>query len=202
MKSFEFAFHNQNLQQTSRWLMLFVLILLIASSCATADSSGSRELAANNEPQSLACPDCELVDAIGVKDANTIITSVGEVQMYGAYVLDQPDDCATNAEDRLRKLVGTAIRIEPGPVTSVRVDSDHYYIYTKDGLSIEEQLVREGLALIWGQDGQHLGWFVFLDAAAKENESGCLWKGWNAFQRGEPNNFRIPGLTYPDSDDS
>jgi|LWDU01.1.fsa_nt_gi endonuclease YncB( thermonuclease family) len=199
MKPCELTFRNQNSQHFSRRLVLVVLLVLV-SGCATADPPVSSDAADSNEPESLECRDCELVDVVEVKDANTIITSFGEIQMYGAYVIDQPEDCATKAEERLRNFVGSEIRIEPGPAQTIRVDSGHYYIYTKDGLSIEEQLVREGLALIWGQDGQHLGWFVYLDSAAKEHESGCFWKGWNAFQRGEPSNFRIPGLAYSDSD--
>jgi endonuclease YncB( thermonuclease family) len=147
----------------------------------------------------LSCPECELVEVLDVIDANTVRTSAGEIQMYGAYVLDQPADCAELASERLRSLAGERVRIEPSPANSVRVSDSHYYLYTEEGVSIEEMLVREGLALTWTQDGQHLGWFLFGDAAAKESESGCLWKGYNAFQRGEPSEFRIPGLTYPES---
>ncbi|MBC8452893.1 MAG: hypothetical protein H8D69_00305 [Chloroflexi bacterium] len=150
---------------------------------------------------SLTCLDCELVEVFGVVDANTLSTSVGEIQPYGTYVLDQPADCAEQAETRLRVLAGDQIRIEAGPADTIRQDTNHYYLYTSDGDSIEQQLIHEGLALIWSQDGQHLGWFLFRDASAKENESGCLWHDYQAFQRGEPNEFRIPGLTYPKSDD-
>ncbi|MCZ6538210.1 MAG: hypothetical protein O6922_00085 [Chloroflexi bacterium] len=145
----------------------------------------------------LVCPDCELVEVIEVVDANTVRTAIGDIQMYGAYVVDQPAVCAALAMERLTTLAGGSIRIEPGPSDPVRISSDHYYLFTADGQSIEEQLVREGLALVWTQDGQHLGWFVFRDANARENEAGCLWKGYNAFQRGEPSDFRIPGVTYP-----
>ena len=80
----------------------------------------------------------------------------------------------------------------------MRNDLDHYYLFTEGGESIEERLVREGLALVWTQDGQHVGWFVFRDSNARETEAGCLWKGYHAFQRGEPSEFRVPGLTYPE----
>ena len=51
---------------------------------------------------------------------------------------------------------GGAIRIEPGLTDTVRNNSAHYYLFTADGRSIEEQLVREGLTLIWIQDGEHM----------------------------------------------
>ena len=81
----------------------------------------------------------------------------------------------------------------------MRRDDDHYYLFTEDGQSIDQKLIEEGLALTWDQDGQHLGWFLFKDAKAKDSESGCLWHDYQAFQRGEPNEFRIHGLTYRDS---
>ena len=147
----------------------------------------------------LLCADCELVEVIEIVDANTVRTAIGDIQMYAAYVIDQPADCAALAMERLTSLAGGAIRIEPGPPDTVRNNSDHYYLFTADGRSIEEQLVREGLALVWTQDGQHVGWFVFRGASARENEAGCLWKGYNAFLSGEPGDFRIPGLTYPET---
>ena len=76
---------------------------------------------------------------------------------------------------------------------------NHYYVYTEDGRSIEELLIEEGLALVWSQDGQHLGWFIYLGSVAKEQESGCLWHNYQASQRGEPDDFRVLGLTYLES---
>lgn len=147
----------------------------------------------------LLCANCELVEVIEVVDANTVRTAIGDVQMYGAYVIDQPADCAGLALERLTSLAGGAIRVEPGPQDTIRNNSDHYYLFTADGRSIEEQLVREGLALSWTQDGQHVGWFVFRYADARASDAGCLWNGFSAFLRGEPSDFRVPGLTYPEA---
>lgn len=194
MKSHEIALRDKKMKQYGLWVVAVVLLVIMLG--CEADRI---EQPVSDEPQTLECVDCELVDVLEVKDANTIITSVGEIRMYGAYMRDKPEDCAEKAEERLRLFAGDAIRIEPGPADSVRIQPGNYYIYTKDGASIEEQLVRDGLALIWAQDGQYLGWFIYLDAFAKEHESGCLWRGWNAFQHGEPSEFRVPGLTYPDS---
>lgn len=142
----------------------------------------------------LRCADCEIVSVQQVLDANTLGTDLGEISMYGAFVLDHPEDCAELAEARLAELAGSQIRIEHGPQDSVRIADNHRYLFTSDGVSVEETMIREGLAIAWTQDGQHLGWFLFQDAQAKANERGCLWKGWNAFQHGEPSEFRIPGL--------
>jgi endonuclease YncB( thermonuclease family) len=190
MNTFEFTHHNKIFVH---WIS-GLLLLMIFVACSTE----FQESPSSNQPSPLPCEDCELVDVIGVVDGDTLITSVGEVHMYGGYVLEQPSDCAALAKERLQDSAGQAIRIEPGPNDSIRNDDDHYYLYTHDGFSIGQQLVEEGLALIWTQDGQHLGRFVYLDSVAKKLETGCLWHDYQVFQRGEPNEFRIPGLTYRD----
>ena len=175
-------------------VLIFAIVIVFVAGCGSEAVTPAVALA----PESLTCPDCELVDVTSVINPNTLDTSIGKIQMYGVYVLAQPSDCASLAEERLRSLAGTSVRVEAGPADTIRRSPDHYYLYTPDGQSIEEILMREGLALAWTQDGQHVGWFLFRSGDAKENESGCLWKGWNAFQRGEPSEFRVPGLTYPD----
>jgi len=196
MKSPEFDSYRLNIRFLLSLIALATLFLVMT---ACDDREIPTTVAIAVSPETLDCDDCELVDVNEVIDANTVLTSKGEIQLYGAYTLEQPADCASQAEDRLRSLAGSQIRIEPGPADSVRRDDDHYYLFTEEGHSIDQKLVEEGLALTWDQDGQHLGWLILKDAKAKNTESGCLWNDWNAFQRGEPNEFRIPGLTYRDS---
>ncbi len=88
------------------------------------------------------------------------------------------------------------MRVETRPIDTIRNDLNNPYVYTEDSRSIEELLTEEGLALVWSQDGQHLGWFIYLDSVAKKQGSGCLWHDYQWFQRGEPNDFRVPGPTY------
>jgi endonuclease YncB( thermonuclease family) len=167
------------------------LLLVIAIAACTTQESVPPAVDSSDD---LRCAECEIVSVDQVIDANTLATELGEISMYGAFVLDHPEDCAALAKTRLAELTGSQVRIEHGPDDSVRIADNHRYVFTLDGISIEETLIREGLALAWTQDGQHMGWFLFQDAQAKANESGCLWKGWNAFQRGEPSEFRVPGL--------
>lgn len=176
---------------------LFVLLFFIAVVGCESSSTTPGDLEAVDN--SLTCATCEEVEVIEITDGNSLATSIGDIRLFGAYVLDQPADCADEAESRLRTLAGNTIRIENGPDDSVRQADNHYYLYTEDGRSIEQVLIDEGLALTWTQDGQHLGWLLFKDAKAKERESGCLWHDYQAFLRDEPNEFRIPGLTYPES---
>ena len=48
-------------------------------------------------------------------------------------------------------------------------------IYTEQGNSIDEILVREGLALAWSRDGQHREALVRLEQSARRSGTGCLW---------------------------
>jgi endonuclease YncB( thermonuclease family) len=50
-----------------------------------------------------------------------------------------------------------------------------FYAYNRDGESIDETLVREGLALAWPEDGQHRDVLLAAEERARENQVGC-WK--------------------------
>jgi hypothetical protein len=95
---------------------------------ACADREIPATVAITVSPETLDCDDYELVEVIEVIDANTVLTSNGDIQLYGAFSLKQPADCASQAEDRLRALADDQIRIQPCPTDSVRRDDDHYYL--------------------------------------------------------------------------
>jgi len=99
--------------------------------------------------------------------------------------VDQSADCAALAKERFTAMAGGAIRIEPGPTDTVRNNSAHYYLFTGDGRSIEEHLVREGLALIWTQDGEHMD--GFSGAPGPETlRPGACGRGIKRFWAGSP----------------
>ena len=49
------------------------------------------------------------------------------------------------------------------------------YAYTSKGVSIDETLIREGLATAWTRDGQYRDLLVNLEQDARKQGSGCLW---------------------------
>ena len=68
----------------------------------------------------------------------------------------------------------------PPYVSKLGVATDQFgrilaYIYTEDGTSIDEALIREGLATAWTRDGQHRDYLVGLEKEARRQEAGCLW---------------------------
>ncbi|MCH8745318.1 MAG: transposase family protein [Chloroflexi bacterium] len=52
-------------------------------------------------------------------------------------------------------MAGPAVLVEFDPRQGDGLDRILYYVYTMDGESIDEMLVREGLAEAWTRDGQH-----------------------------------------------
>ncbi|HZA26008.1 MAG TPA: thermonuclease family protein, partial [Dehalococcoidia bacterium] len=50
------------------------------------------------------------------------------------------------------------------------------YVYTEAGDSVDEILVREGLALAWTGDGQHRGVLIAAEREAQQQGIGCLWQ--------------------------
>lgn len=75
---------------------------------------------------------------------------------YGkvAHSPERGDRCASEATDRLQELAGYSVRLEDGPRLKDQFDRILAYVYTADGISIDETLIRERLATAWTRDGQ------------------------------------------------
>ena len=125
---------------------------------------------------SLQCPDCRVVNVDRVVDGDTFDTTRGRVvRLFGVDTPERGERCASEARQRLRKLAGGKVRLEDGPRLTDRFGRVLAYVYTVDGLSIDEILIREGLATAWSVDGQHRDYLVGLERETKERGAGCLW---------------------------
>ena len=65
------------------------------------------------------------------------------------------------------------------PVRSLRELIDRYgrnlrYLYTETGQSIDETLIREGLAAAWARDGQHRDHLVKVECGSRVCDVECL----------------------------
>jgi endonuclease YncB( thermonuclease family) len=69
------------------------------------------------------------------------------------------------------------VRLEFGPRQGDHYGRILYYVYNLEGESIDEKLVREGLALAWLEDGQHRNVLLAAESRAKEIRGGCLGGG-------------------------
>jgi len=142
--------------------------VLIAMLAALAACSGIRETI-------LRCDDCFEISVVRVIDGDSLDTSRGLMRLYGADTPERGQPCYSKATQRMRQLAGDSIRIQFGPRATDQYGRLLAYAYTDDGLSIDEILIREGLAAAWTRDGQHRDLLVGLERQARREEAGCLW---------------------------
>ncbi len=90
-------------------------------------------------------------------------------------VPERGERCFNEATERFKELAGETVRVEFGPRQEDRYGRILFYVYTNEGESIDEILIREGLALAWTRDGQHRDILVAAEEGAKRDERGCLW---------------------------
>ena len=141
---------------------------LIAAACSTG--SGPAEYST-----SIQCPDCPRITVSRIIDGDTFDTPRGRVRLFGVDTPERGQRCYTQAARGLEKLAGSAVRVEPGPRGRDPVGRLLYYVYTESGNSIDEILVREGLALAWTRDGQHRDRLVDIEEEVRRQGAGCLW---------------------------
>jgi micrococcal nuclease len=93
-----------------------------------------------------------------------------------APALNQP--CGREARDRNRELAGAHVRlIEDSTYLFDEAGRRLYYGFTADGQSIDEILVREGLARAVRVDASRGPDLMALQAEAETARRGCLWDG-------------------------
>ncbi len=122
----------------------------------------------------LCCEECPALRVSRVIDGDTFDSSAGRVRLFGVDTPERKERCYTEASRRLSRLAGNKVRVEAGP-RSGEGSRLLFYVYTRNGESIEERLVREGLAQAWTRDGQHRDFLVGLEQSARLSGTGCLW---------------------------
>ena len=123
----------------------------------------------------LRCDDCPKVRVSRVIDGDTLDTPSGRVRLFGVDTPEAGERCAAEATSRMNELAGNSVRLEDGPRLTDQFGRRLAYVYTEDGYSIDEILVREGFGTAWTEDGQHRDYLVGLERTSREAESGCLW---------------------------
>jgi endonuclease YncB( thermonuclease family) len=154
-----------------KWGFLLVLVtFLLAGRGPTVTPSGQACAT------TLCCQGCATITVTRVIDGDTFDSSSGRVRVFGADTPEPGERCFSEASQRLRDLAGTIVRVEPGPRTQDRYGRLLYYAFTESGESIEETLIREGLARAWTTDGQHRDILVRVEESTPRNRTGCLWR--------------------------
>lgn len=98
------------------------------------------------------------------------------VRIFGIDTAERGERCFAEASSRLADLAANEIRL----AADAR-ERDSYgrllrYVYTPAGLSIDATLIAEGLAYAWTRDGALRDPLVTLEATARIERRGCLWR--------------------------
>tara|TARA_B100000315_G_scaffold246065_1_gene272923 strand:+ start:691 stop:1179 length:489 start_codon:yes stop_codon:yes gene_type:complete len=152
----------------NRFLPVFFVIALAASACSGAPSLGEY-------PTTLRCPDCPTLSVTRIVDGDTFDSPQGRVRLFGVDTPERGERCQNQASSGLKQLAGGLARVEAGPRAKDPGGRLLYYVYTEAGNSIDEILVREGLARAWTRDGQHRDHLAALEREARARSAGCLW---------------------------
>ena len=75
------------------------------------------------------------------------------MRLFGVDTPERGEKCYMEATSRLRELAGGEVRVELGPRSRDRYGRLLYYVYTQDGDSIDEKLIRDGLGEAWERTG-------------------------------------------------
>ena len=125
---------------------------------------------------SLCCEDCRSVRVTRIIDGDTFASTEGRVRLYGVDAPERNEACYAQATNRLSNLAGSSVRVQPGDRPTDPNGRWLFYVYTKQGESIDETLIREGLGRAWTQDGQHRDLLVESEQEARRSRTGCLWR--------------------------
>jgi endonuclease YncB( thermonuclease family) len=167
----------------------FLGLLLLTISCASPTPSATPfpftievgpfepTLDISDCTTTICCSNCPAIPVHWIIDGDTFQSANATIRLYGVDTPERGEHYYDEATDRLRELAGDSVRVEFGPHQGDQYGRILYYVYNMDGESIDEMLVREGLALAWLEDGQHRNALLAVEGEAKEDGRRCLGDG-------------------------
>ena len=175
------------------WPLLVLLALFVgflqllttggSATSPTATPTPSEATATATPPPFVRSNPASLQQATVVRviDGDTIdVTMNGEehrVRYQGIEAPESGKKCFEEATARNVELLGTTVRLEPGAPDQDEQGRLLRYVFNEDGLSIEAALISEGLAEARREDvGVYRSRFTVMENAARESDTGCLWK--------------------------
>lgn len=149
-----------------------------------APSVSIQHLTFLSKPEGLFCAEptrLPKVPILRIVDGDTALILWEEeptyLRYYGVNTTERGDRCYEEGTERNRALSGGAVRLafdERAKDTHGRLLA---YVFTDDGLSIDAQLVAEGLGKAWKRDGTLRDRIMGLEDQARLSKTGCLWSG-------------------------
>jgi len=97
------------------------------------------------------------------------------VRLYGVDTPERGEPCFAAAAARLGQLASGEVRLQPDARDRDRFGRLLRYVYTPDGLSIDAELVAEGLGHAWRADGALRDAILALEQQSAASATGCLW---------------------------
>jgi len=117
---------------------------------------------------------------IRIVDGDTIhveLNGVDEtVRFYGIDTTEVGEPCFDEGKERTRELVGSEVRLRADARNRDRYGRLLRYVYRADGLSVDAEMVDEGLAHAWRSDGALRLPIIALEDGARAAHRGCLWQ--------------------------
>ncbi len=135
-----------------------------------------------NSSTKLQCKDCKIINVIRVIDGDTVETEEGVVRFFSIDTPENGEKCFKESVQRTKKLILKdtnppfigSIRVEKSIRLKDSFDRLLFYVYTLEGDSIGEVLIKEGLAKPWTKDGHHLEHFLELQSLYLDNYPTCF----------------------------
>jgi endonuclease YncB( thermonuclease family) len=167
---------------------MFLGLLLLTISCASPTPSATPfpftievgpfepTLDISDCSTTICCSNCPDIPVHRIIDGDTFVSANATIRLFGVDTPERAEPCHDEATQRLRELTGNSVRVEFGPRQGDSYGRILYYVYNNAGESIDEMLIREGLALAWKHDGQHRDILVAAENSARRDEFGCLWR--------------------------
>ena len=147
-------------------------------------------LATQVQPQPLRAPSLGDADAATIVEASVTRAVDGNaldahvegsrtlVGYLGAETPARNQPCGQEAMVRSEELAGRHLYLETDPAHLFDARGRRlYYAYTSDGASIDEALIREGLAQAVRTDARYGAYLAMIQAEAEAEGRGCLWRG-------------------------
>lgn len=153
------------------------LIILFSLTVGLASCAGPQTI--EEYQTKLRCSDCPIIQVIRVIDGDTFVSIIGgvrgRVRLFGVDTPERGMTCFSEASMGFRQLAGREVRVEPGPRGLDPGGRRLFYVYTVDGNSIDEIMIRAGLARAWTKDGQHRRGLTDWETTSRQSGEGCLW---------------------------
>lgn len=136
---------------------------------------------------SLALPDIEpdpalleRAQVVHIVDGDTIDVELdGQTERVRYYGIDTPERgeaCYDEASARNESLAGETVLLLPDARERDRFGRLLRYVFAEDSASIDAQLIAEGYAHAWTEDGAYRDQLIALEADTEASNVGCLWE--------------------------